>query len=130
MMLMAFNISYTQNTKGRSGSEKTYSNFTQNFYFPNAPIWIKVLCNDCIICQLNKSYPNQKQLAQKQDFKGQSLYFNHRISFDTKGPISPSSEGNSYIMVIVDAFTHYVAHTPETVIRKRKYFFNKTSSPV
>ena len=45
-------------------------------------------------------------------FKGQSLYFNHRISFDTKGPISPSSEGNSYIMVIVDAFTHYVALNP------------------
>ena len=107
-----FNISHTQNIKGHSGSEKTYSNFIQNFYFPNAPIWIKVLCNDCIVCQLNKPYPNQKQIAQKQDFKGQSLYFNHRISFDTKGPISPSSEGNSYIMVIVDAFTHYVALNP------------------
>ena len=92
MILIAFNISITQNTKGHSGSEKTYSNFTQNFYFPNAPIWIKVLCYDCIICQLNKPYPNQKQLAQKQDFKGKSLYFNHRISFDTRGPISPSSE--------------------------------------
>ena len=60
MILIAFNISHTQNTKGNSGSEKTYSNFTQNFYFPNAPIWIKVLCNDCIVCQLNKPYPNQK----------------------------------------------------------------------
>ena len=109
MITIAFNISHTQNTKGHSGSEKTYSNFTQNFYFPNAPIWRKVLCNDCIICQLNKPYPNQKQIAQKQDFKGQSLYFNHRISLDT---ISPSSEGNSYIMVIVDAFTHYVALNP------------------
>ena len=109
MILIAFNISHTQNIKGHSGSEKTYSNFIQNFYFPNAPIWIKVLCNDCLVCQLNKPYPNQKQIAQKQDFKGQSLYFNHRISFDTKGPISTSSEGNSYIMVIVDAFTHYVA---------------------
>ena len=112
MILIAFNISHTQNIKGHSGSEKTYSNFIQNFYFPNARIWIKVLCNDCIVCQLNKPYPNQKQIAQKQDFKGQSLYFNHRISFDTKGPISPSSEGNSYIMVIVDAFTHYVALNP------------------
>ena len=112
MILIAFNISHTQNTKGHSGSEKTYSNFPQNFYFTNAPIWIKVLCNDCIVCQLNKPYPNQKQIAQKQDFKGQSLYFNHRISFDAKGPISPSSEGNSYIMVIVDAFTHYVALNP------------------
>ena len=34
MILIAFNISHTQNTKGHSGSEKTYSNFTQNFYFP------------------------------------------------------------------------------------------------
>ena len=108
-MLIAFNISHTQHQKGHSGSEKTYSNFTQNFYFPNAPIWNKVLCNDCIICQLNKPYSNQKQIAQKQDFKGQSLYFNHRISFDTKGPISPSSERNSYIMAIVDSFTHYEA---------------------
>ena len=51
MMLIAFNISHTQNTKGHSGSEKTYSNFTQHFYFPKAPFWIKLLCNDCIICQ-------------------------------------------------------------------------------
>ena len=61
MILIAFNISHTQNTKGHSGSEKTYSNFAQNFYFPNAPIWIKVLSNDCIICQLNKPYPNQNK---------------------------------------------------------------------
>ena len=61
-------------------------------------------------CQLKKSYPNQKQVAEKQDFKEQSLYFNHRIFFDTKGPIPPSSEGNSYIIiVIVVAFTHYAA---------------------
>ena len=80
MMLMAFNTSHTLHTKGRSGSEKkTYSNFIQNFSFPNEPIWIKVLCNDCIICQLKKPYPNQKQIAEKQDFKGKSLYFNHRI---------------------------------------------------
>ena len=65
MILIAFNISHTQNIKGHSGSEKTYSNFIQNFYFPNAPIWIEVLCNDCIVCQLNKPYPNQKQIAQK-----------------------------------------------------------------
>ena len=32
--------------------------------------------------QLNKPYPNQKRTAQKQDFRGQRLYFNHRISFD------------------------------------------------
>ena len=54
----------------------------------------------------------KKQVAKKQHFKGQSLYFNHRVSFDLEGPISPSSEGNSFIMFIVDAFTHYVALNP------------------
>ena len=111
-MLIAFNTSHTLISKGHSGSEKTYSSFIQNFDFPNAPVWIKLLCNDCIKCQLNKTYPNQNEIAEKQDFKGQSLYFNHRISFYTKGPISPSSEGNSFIMVIVDAFTHCVAINP------------------
>ena len=36
MILIEFNIPHTQNTKRHSGSEMTYSNFTQNFYFPNA----------------------------------------------------------------------------------------------
>ena len=75
MILIAFNISHTQNTKGHSGSEKTYSNFPQNFYFQNAAIWIKVLCNDCIVCQLNKPYPNQKQTAQKQGFERAKFIF-------------------------------------------------------
>ena len=111
-MLIAFHTSHSLHTKGHSGAEKRYSNFIQSCYFPNAPIWIKVFCNDCMTFQLNKPYQNQEQIAEKQDFKGQSPYFNHRISFDTKGPISPSSEGNSYIMVIVNAFTHYVALNP------------------
>ena len=84
IMLIAFHTSHSLHTKGRSGSEKSYSNFLQIFYFPNAPIWNKILCNDCIPCQLNKPYPNQKQIAEKQDFKAQNFYFNRRISFDTK----------------------------------------------
>ena len=96
--------------------KKTYSNFIENLYFPNAPIWIKVFCIDCITCQLNKPpHPNQKQIAERQEFKGQSLCFNHRILFDTKRtrPISPSSEGKLFIMVIVDKHTHCVALNPE-----------------
>ena len=30
---------------------------------------------------------------------------------DTKGQISPSSQGNAYISVIVDAFSHFVVIT-------------------
>ena len=48
--------------------------FVQNFYIPNSLIWIKVLCNDIILCQINKPCPHQKQLAEKQDFKKQNFY--------------------------------------------------------
>ena len=112
MILIAFNISHTQNIKGHSGSEKTYSNFIQNFYFPNAPIWIKVLCNDCIVCQLNKPYPNQKQIAQNKILKDKVctlIIVSHLIP---KDQFHPHPKENSYIMVIVDAFTHYVALNP------------------
>ena len=30
------------------------------------------------------------------------------IMIDTKGPIHPTSEGNNFISVIVDTFSHYV----------------------
>ena len=72
-MLIVFHTSPSLHTKGHSGSEKkTYYIFIQNFYFSIEPIWIKILCNDCITCQLNKTFPNQKQIAEKQDFKGQN----------------------------------------------------------
>ena len=83
-MLIAFNTSHTLHTNRHSGAEKTNSNLIQKFYFPNAPIRIKVLCHDCIKCKLDKPYPNQKQIAEKQDFKGQSLYFNHRYHLTQK----------------------------------------------
>ena len=38
--------------------------------------------------------------------------FNYRISMDTKGPINPPSNQNSYIHVIVDAFSHFVVTVP------------------
>ena len=61
---------------------------------------------------VKKTITTSEKKSEKQDFKDQKLFFNHRTSIDTKGPISTSSEGNSYIKVIVDAFTHYVALNP------------------
>ena len=57
MILLEFPISNSLNTKGHAVSEKTNRNFIQNFYFPNALIWIKVLCNNPT-CQLHKPYPH------------------------------------------------------------------------
>ena len=51
-------------------------------------------------------------MTPRQPFLEVSPYFNHRISIERKGPISPSSDGNSYVYVIVDASTHYVVLYP------------------
>ena len=70
MILLAFHFSRSLNTKRHAGLEKTYSNFIQNSYFPKAPFWMKVLCYDCITCQLQKPYPRQKTISRKKNFKG------------------------------------------------------------
>ena len=38
---------------------------------------------------------------------------------DTKGPISPSSQNNSYIFVIIDAFSHFVVTNPASNITSK-----------
>ena len=108
MILIAFHISHSLNTKRHAGSEKTYSKNLRSKCTNLDQSIMKRLHN----IPTKKTYPHLIQIAEKQDFEGKSLCFNHRISFDTKGPISPSSEGNSFIMIVVDAFRHYVALNP------------------
>ena len=45
-------------------------------------------------------------------FYENATHFNYRISMDTKRPISPSSQGNFYIFVIIDAPSHFVVTNP------------------
>ena len=66
-----------------------------------------ILTQDCLNCQTSKSMPNFL-MAPQQPFLEVSPIFNHRISMDTKGPLSPSSDGNSHVYGIVNALTHYV----------------------
>ena len=51
-------------------------------------------------------------MAPQQPFLEVSPNFKQRVSMDTKGPILPSSDENSYVYVIVYAFTHYVELHP------------------
>ena len=71
----------------------------------------KKLTQDSLNCQTSKSSPNFL-IAPQQPFLEVSPYFNYRITMDTKSPISPSSDGNFCIYVIVEAFTHYVVLQP------------------
>ena len=71
---------------------------------------MSIFIHDCIECQQKKKkhISLKIQTATIQTFSENASYFNYRISMDTKGPINPPSEQNSYIQVIVDAFSHFV----------------------
>ena len=93
---------------GHTGLEKTKRNIMDKYYFPNFTIWINILIADCIKCQINKVFANTKTKSKQEQLAPTKTYFNEMIMIDTKGPIHPTSEGNNYIFVIVDAFSHYV----------------------
>ena len=96
-------------------------NFKQHFHFPNASIWDKKLCNDCLNCRFNKSISYQRKTAEKQYFKGQNFNIFHRLSFDTEGP--KSLEENSFIMVFVNEFTLFCSHKPRRTLTMNTLHF-------
>ena len=90
-----------------TGLEKTKRNIMEK-NFPNLTTWIKILIADCIQCQTNKVFANTKLKSKQEQLAPTKTYYNEMIMIDTKRPIYPTSEGNNYIFVIVDAFSHYV----------------------
>ena len=73
---------------------------------------MSIFIHDCIECQQNKHNNQKIPTATIQTFSENASCFDYRISMDTKGPTNPPSKQNSYIHVIVDAFSHFVATVP------------------
>ena len=73
---------------------------------------MSIFIHDCIECQHNKHINQKIQTATIQTFSENASFFNYRKSMDTKGPINPPSKQNSYILVIVDAFSQFVVKVP------------------
>ena len=97
---------------GHSGIKISKKAFNQFYYIPFLHKWMSIFIHDCIECQQNKHLNEKIQTATIQTFSENASYFNYRISIDTKGPINPPSNQNSYIHVIVDAFSHFVVTVP------------------
>ena len=76
------------------------------YYFPHLNTWMKILIADCIQCQTNKVFANVKTKSKQEQLAATKTYFNEMIMIDTKGPVKPTSDGNNYLFVIVDAFAH------------------------
>ena len=109
---------------GHSGIKISIKAFNQFYFIPYLNKWMSIFIHDCIECQQNKHINQKIQTASIQTFSEKASYFNNRISMDTKGPINPPSNQNSYIHVIVDAFSHFVV----TVPIKQNYAQNAVNS--
>ena len=97
---------------GHSGIKISITIFNQFYFIPYLNKWMSIFIHDCIESQQNKHINQKIQTASIQTFSENASYFNYRISMDTKGPINPPSNQNSYIHVIVDAFSHFVVTVP------------------
>ena len=96
---------------GHSGIEISIKAFNHSF-LPYLNKWMSIFVHDCIECQQNKHINQKIQTATIQTCSENASHFNYRISMDTKGSIYPPSKQNSYINVIVDAFSHFVVTVP------------------
>ena len=97
---------------GHSGIEISIKAFNQFYFLPYLNEWMSIFFHDCIECQQNKHINKKIQTATMQTFLEKASYFNYRISMKTRGPINPPSKQNSYIHVIVDAFSYFVVTVP------------------
>ena len=97
---------------GHSGIKISIKAFDQVNFIAFLNKWMSIFFHDCIECQQNKHINQKIQTATIQTFSENASYFNYRISMDTKGPINPPSNQNSYIHVIVDASSHFVVTVP------------------
>ena len=97
---------------GHTGIEISIKAFNQFYFIPYLHKWMSIFIHDRIECQQIKHINQKSQTATTQllfsQFSEYASYFNYRISMETKGPINPPSKQNSYIHVIVDAFSHFV----------------------
>ena len=101
-------------THSRDLSGEFFKNiFNQFYYIQPLPLLISIYFHDCIECQTNKHFPiKPKILSLFLPFYENATHFNYRITMDTEILISPSSQGNSYIFVIIDAFSHFLVTNP------------------
>ena len=70
-------------------------------------LWLCIFIHDCI--QTNKNCPIKPiNISPPSPFHENATHYNYRISINTIGPISPSSQGNSHLFGFIDAFGHFV----------------------
>ena len=78
-----------------TGIKFTYNIFSLYYYIPFFEKWLSIFILDCLECQRNKHFNMKTNTAPLQSFSEHVPSFNYRLSMDTKGPITHSSQNKS-----------------------------------
>ena len=120
LLFILFYVAFMKtHSHGHSGEKLSIETFNQFYYKPHLPLWFPIFIHDCLECQTNKHFPLKHNIAPHLPFYENATHFNCRIPMDTKGPISTTSNGNSYIFAIIDAFSHFIITNPTSNIKSK-----------
>jgi predicted aspartyl protease len=90
---------------GHLGIEKTQKRLRESFLWYNMTTQAKAYVMACKVCNVNKKSCVHAKARLKSYYAGFPM---ERVHLDIVGPISMSSSGNSYILVIIDQFSKWV----------------------
>ena len=92
------------------GPEKCYENIAFRFYKPNLKALIIKYIQDCVLCYSKKSKYRKSRIPVQKMERALSCF--SRVHIDVLGPLSPPSEGNKYILVVVCAYSKWCEAYP------------------
>ena len=105
------------------GENKTLYQLRERFYWPGHSDDVKKWCKTCATCAA-RTNPSQKSRTPLQNVV--AGYPMQIVAVDIVGPISPSTTGNTYILVASDYFTRWVEAyaIPKAVTVARSLWMN------
>lgn len=112
---------------GHFAFDKTLSKIKETYWFPKMRRFVKKYVESCLECAYAKSSLSRKpplHPIEKKDIPFDTLHIDH------VGPFVKSSKGNSYLLVIVDAYTKFLVMKPvkttktSMVIDKMREYFS------
>jgi hypothetical protein len=87
------------------GFLKTYLKVKARFYYPHCERSIRKYVNNCQSCQINKD-EKQQQKGLLQPIEVKEIF--DTVGCDILGPITASSKGCRYIVILIDIFTKWL----------------------
>lgn len=104
------NVKYCHDDMGHFGVEKTLQRIYEHFWFPKARKYVQGYISACIDCCYHKGKGGKPEgelhMSEVEPIPFGTLHIDHL------GPFIRSKKGNTYVVVISDAFTKYMVAKP------------------